>query len=287
MTVVEEAPSPAPIPVRIGGVRGGPPLRQVLRKDRWWVQTAITALGLLGFIGYSIWAALRNGDFYAGAYGRDYLSPLYSPCLTHSCITAGYVWGGWSWWRVSPAWLILAFPGAFRTTCYYYRKAYYRSFWLSPPACAVPDTGSTAAPGGRPVRKRYTGETRLPLVLQNVHRYTWYFAVIFAGILTWDAITAFRFPDGLGLGVGTLILLANAILIWAYTLGCHACRHLCGGGLKRFSKHRLRYWLWKNVLSELNAHHQLFAWCSLFSIIVSDLYIWLVASGTIHDPRIF
>lgn len=287
MSVVEETPSPAPIPVRIGGVRGGPPLRQVLRRDTWWLQTAVTALGLLGFIGYSVWAALRNGDFYAGNVGRDYLSPLYSPCLTHSCTTAGYVWGGWSWWRVSPAWLILAFPGAFRTTCYYYRKAYYRSFWLSPPACAVADAGSQGAPESSGLRKRYTGETRFPLILQNIHRYTWYFAVIFAGILTWDAIAAFRFPNGIGLGVGTLILVANAVFIWAYTLGCHACRHLCGGGLKHFSKHKSRYWLWKNVVSQLNAHHQLFAWCSLFSIIVSDLYIYLVASGAFHDPRLF
>jgi hypothetical protein len=292
VTVVEEtpgAPNPnggvAPIPVRIGGVRGGPPLRKILRRDTWWLQPALTALGLLGFIGYSIWAALRNGDFYAGAYGRDYLSPLYSPCLTHSCTTAGYVWGGWSWWRISPAWLILAFPGAFRTTCYYYRKAYYRSFWFSPPACAVPDAGSTAEGNG--LRKRYSGETRFPLILQNIHRYTWYFAVIFAGILTWDAIAAFRFPNGIGLGVGTIILVINAVFIWAYTLGCHACRHLCGGGLKQFSKHKSRYWLWKNVLTHLNEHHQLFAWCSLFSIIVSDLYIYLVASGTITDPRIF
>ncbi|HLI14980.1 MAG TPA: hypothetical protein VKV23_02875 [Acidimicrobiales bacterium] len=284
VTVVEQREA-TPTPVEIGGPRGGPPLSSVLRRDRWRVQPIAVAAGLLGFIGYSIWAALRNGDFYAGSVGRDYLSPYYSPCLTHSCVTAGYVWGPLfgDFWRISPAWLILIFPGAFRTTCYYYRKAYYRSLWLSPPACAVPDAGSQRARG---LRRRYTGETRFPLVLQNIHRYTWYFAVIFAGILTWDAITAFRFRDGVGLGVGTLIFVANAVLIWAYTLGCHACRHLCGGGLKRFSRARLRYFFWKNVSTPLNEHHQLWAWCSLFSIVVTDLYTWLVASGTIHDPRI-
>ncbi len=284
MTVVEQTQGSArPTPVRIGGARGGPPRSTILRKDNWRLQPALTALGLLGFIGYSIWAALRNGDFYAGNVGRDYLSPLYSPCLTHSCTTAGYVWGGWSWWRVSPAWLILAFPGAFRTTCYYYRKAYYRSFWLSPPACAVADAGST----GSGLRQHYSGETRFPLLWNNIHRYTWYFALIFAGILTWDAIAAFRFPNGIGLGVGTILFVLNAIFIWAYTLGCHAGRHLCGGNLKRLSQAPIRRWWWKNVSSQLNAHHQLYAWLSLFSIIVTDLYTWLVASGTIHDPRIF
>jgi hypothetical protein len=286
VTVVEETQvAPRPTPVQIGGARGGPPLTTVLRKDNWRLQPILVSIGLLGFIGYSIWAALRNGNFYAGSVGRDYLSPLYSPCLTHSCESAGYVWGPifGDWWTISPAWLILIFPGLFRTTCYYYRKAYYRSFWLSPPACAVPDAGSQRDG----FRKRYSGETRLPLILQNVHRYSWYFAVIFAGILTWDAITAFRFPNGLGLGIGTILFVVNAVFIWSYTLGCHACRHICGGNAKQFSRSPIRHWFWKNISTPLNEHHQLFAWCSLFSIIACDLYVWLVASGTIHDPRIF
>ena len=58
-------------------------------------------------------------------------------------------------------------------SCYYYRKAYYRSFWLSPPACGV------AEPHGK-----YSGETRLPLILNNVHRYFFYAAVLVALILS-------------------------------------------------------------------------------------------------------
>ena len=69
-----------------------------------------------------------------------------------------------SWWPwflpASPAFLILAFPGSFRFTCYYYRKAYYRSFAATPPACAV-----SALP-----QKKYKGETAL-LIFQNLHRY--------------------------------------------------------------------------------------------------------------------
>jgi hypothetical protein len=57
---------------------------------------------------------------------------------------------------LSPALIILIFPLGFRMTCYYYRKAYYRSFWMSPPACAVAEP-----------HKTYTGETRAPLILQN------------------------------------------------------------------------------------------------------------------------
>jgi hypothetical protein len=283
VSVVEDLEAPRATPVVISGARGGPPLQPTQRQDRWWIQPTLVAIGLLGFTGYVIWAALRNGNFYAGNVGRGYLSPLYSPCVTHSCQEAGYVWGPifGDWWRVSPAWLILIFPGAFRATCYYYRKAYYRAFFFSPPSCAVADVGS--GPNGH--RRRYRGETRFPLVLQNIHRYTWYIALAFAGILTWDAINAFRFAGRIGIGVGTVIFVANAVFIWAYTLGCHACRHLCGGGLRQFSTAKVRHFLWKNVVTELNAHHQLFAWCSLFSIVACDLYTWLVATGTITDPK--
>ena len=45
-------------------------------------------------------------------------------------------------------------------TCYYYRGAYYKAFWADPPSCAV----------GEP-RKKYLGESSLPLILQNFHRY--------------------------------------------------------------------------------------------------------------------
>jgi hypothetical protein len=288
--VEDVQPPPSVTPVVIGGARGGPPLATVLRRDRWWLQPALTVFGLTVFVVYGTWAAFRDSHWYVGftatipgyASGRDYLSPFYSPCLTHGCQTAGYVWGPLtgSWWTVSPALLVLIFPLAFRATCYYYRKAYYRSFWLSPPACAVADAGSVT------VRKRYTGETRFPLILNNIHRYTWYFAVVFASLLTWDAIAAFRFPNGIGMALGTLIFVVNAVLIWLYTLSCHACRHLCGGNLKTFSKAPVRQKLWKAV-SPLNEHHMLFAWMSLVWIMLTDFYVYLVSSNAFHDPRFF
>ncbi|HEV2361225.1 MAG TPA: hypothetical protein VGS21_05950 [Acidimicrobiales bacterium] len=282
---MEDVPPPSVTPVTIG-VRGGPPLTTVLRKDRWWLQPALTVFGLTAFVVYGTWAAFRDSHWYVGftgvGGGRDYLSPFYSPCVTHSCQVAGYVWGPLtpSGWSVSPALLILIFPLAFRATCYYYRKAYYRSFWLSPPACAVADAGSTS------VRSKYSGETRFPLVLNNIHRYAWYFALVFAGILTWDAIAAFRFPNGVGFAVGTLMYVVNAVLIWLYTISCHACRHLCGGNLKKFSKAPLRTKFWKFV-SPLNEHHMLFAWLSLVWIMLTDFYVYLVSMNAFHDPRFF
>jgi hypothetical protein len=257
---------PRPVPVAIGQ-RAGPPVR-TLRTDRWWVQPLLTFLGLSAFVAYGMWAALRNDNYFADPL----LSPFYSPCLVSTC---RYVYGPIipSWWTY-PALAVLIFPLGFRLTCYYYRKAYYRSFWLSPPACAVAEP-----------HERYSGESRFPLILQNIHRYFFYFALIFAVVLSWDALTAFRFPHGVGVSVGTLILLVNAVLIWLYTLSCHSCRHLCGGNLNTFSRSPVRHWLWQRI-SVLNHRHMLFAWLSLFWVAWSDFYIWLVASGVFHDPRL-
>ncbi len=187
--------------------------------------------------------------------------------------------GGWpSWWPsfvpASPAFLVLAFPGAFRFTCYYYRKAYYRAFAFTPPGCAV-----TALP-----QKNYKGETFL-LLFQNLHRYALYFALFFIIILFSDAVQAF-FRDGkLGIGVGSIVLLLNATFLSCYTLGCHSFRHLVGGKLDCFScdaTSSTRYGLWKRV-TLLNENHMLFAWISLFWVGFSDVYVRLVSMGIWHD----
>ena len=89
----------------------------------------------------------------------------------------------------------LVFVLGFRLTCYYYRKAYYRAFWRSPVACAV-----------REPHASYSGETRFPLLGQNLHRYFWYAAVLVAILLSYDVTQAFRGPDGnFGFGIGSLI----------------------------------------------------------------------------------
>lgn len=248
---------------------------RTLRTDRWWTQPLVTALVLLGFVFYATWAAFVNKDYFT----EPYISPLYSPCLATSCTESGAphvsIFG--SWWPVSPAIIILIVPLGFRLSCYYYRKAYYRSFWQSPPACAVAEP-----------HRRYTGETRFPLILQNVHRYFFYLGLVLNVILTYDAVIAFRNHDGnwVHMGLGTLVLLVNAGLLWAYSLSCHSCRHLVGGRLKHFSRHPVRYWMWTQV-SKLNRYHMQIAWVSLVFVALTDLYVRLVASGTISDLRFF
>ena len=273
MTTLEDAPvNPAVTPVVLGGARGGPSV-PTLRKDRWWIQPVVTVTVLTAFVGYASWAAFVNKNYFAGpSLNRDLISPFYSPCLTESCVPGSHPGSVISWWTISPALLILIFPLGFRLTCYYYRKAYYRSFWLAPPACAVSDAHGS-----------YSGETRFPLLFQNVHRYFFYFGLVFNVILTIDAVTAFRQPGvGLGFSVGTAVLIINSSLLWLYSLSCHACRHLCGGGVKQFSTSPLRHRVWK-TLTPLNAKHMVFAWMSLVFVAFTDLSVRLVASGTIHD----
>jgi hypothetical protein len=225
------------------------------------------------FIVYATWRAFEGANYYRAPY----LSPFYSPCLG-DCVKGSSDFGQpFGWWPLSAALIVLIFPLGFRMTCYYYRKAYYRAFWLSPPACAVAEPHT-----------KYTGETRLPLILQNVHRYFWYAAVVVALILSYDTVLAFRDENDhwFHMGLGTLLMLINVVLIWLYTLSCHSCRHTLGGRLRHFSKHPVRYKLWTWV-SKLNAHHAKFAWYSLFSVALVDLYIYLLAAGHITDLRFF
>jgi hypothetical protein len=275
-TTVEEAPG---TPVAIGGTRGGPD-KPTLRTDRWWIEPAVTFTILTAFAVYATFAAFMNRDYYAGEYihgvarHRNLIAPLDSPCLTGSCVPGSHPFGVWiAAWHITPALLILIFPLGFRLTCYYYRKAYYRSFWFSPPGCAVADAHGS-----------YSGETRIPLILQNVHRYFFWLLLIFNAILTYDAVESFRQPGvGIGISVGTVILCLNASFLWLYSLSCHACRHFCGGQVRSFAKHPLRHKLWK-LVTPLNARHMQFAWISLFGVALCDLYVRLVASGTITDP---
>ncbi len=231
-----------------------------MRKDMWWVEPLITGVVLGAFGIYSTWRALSN-QFY---YTEPYLSPFYSPLLLLD------------WWPLSPAILILWAPLGFRATCYYYRKAYYRAYFFSPPGCAV-----------KPVGKRgsYAGESSFPFILQNIHRFFLYASIVILLFLWIDSYEAFFFHDGMGVGVGTIVLTANAFLLTMYSFSCHSFRHLMGGNLDVFSKCPTRFRLW-GAISVQNEVHMKWAWTSLVFVALTDLYVFLVANGTITDLRL-
>jgi hypothetical protein len=251
---------------------------KTLRQDPWWRAPAITAAALTIWVIYATVRVFMGHWYWVPQY--HYLTPFYSPCVSGECAPGSSSLGQW-FPAVPPiipyAIVSLPFVLGFRLSCYYYRRAYYRAFWESPPACAV-----------REPHKSYSGETRFPLILQNVHRYFFWIALILNVVLTADAVIAFRDHAGQRghMGLGTLILIVNAALLWLYSLSCHACRHAVGGRLRHFSKHPVRYWMWTQV-SKLNAKHMQFAWISLGWVLFTDLYIRLVASGAFSDPRFF
>lgn len=252
---------------------------QTARKERWWVEPLFVVIGLGGFLVYATWAALQNAHYRFGPY----LSPFYSPELFGS----EHAWFGPKpgWWPsflpFSPAMLILVVPAGFRFTCFYYRGAYYKAFWGDPPSCTV----------GEP-RSKYRGENSLPLVMQNVHRYFLYLSTIFIGILVTDVWHALWFVDpatgraALGLGVGTLVLALNVVLLGGYTFSCHSMRHLLGGRFDRLSR-------WPPVLVAyqcvtcVNQRHMRWAWASLVWVAFSDLYVRLCSMGVWTDWRLF
>jgi hypothetical protein len=245
------------------------------RKDTWWVTPALTFAGLSAFIVYATWAALQGNNYWYGPY----LSPFYAPELfgmsPHAVFGPPPAWWPAMLPAFSPAMLILWAPGGFRFTCYYYRGAYYKAFWGDPPACAV----------GEP-RKSYWGERSFPLIVQNIHRYFLYVALIFLVLLSIDVWHACWWSDGFHIGVGTLVLATNVVLLTSYTLGCHSMRHLIGGRKDVLSKGGIGKACYESC-SSLNRRHMIFAWCSLFSVGFSDVYVRLCSMGVISDIRIF
>jgi hypothetical protein len=257
---------------------------RTLRKDRWWLSPVTMFVTITAWVAYATVRSMMGSSFWVEKY--HYLTPFYSPCVSKGCPADAATIG-----RILPEHLPFFFPYAlislpfllgFRLTCYYYRKTYYRAFWLTPAACAVPDKSpARKAPGA------YSGETRIPLILQNTHRYFWVFAMILSVVNTWDAIEAFHGKDGgFGIGLGTIILWVNLLLLWAYTLSCHSCRHIMGGRLKSFSKAPIRYWCWTQI-SKLNNRHGQLALITLATLVVTDAYVALVAHGSFSDLRIF
>jgi hypothetical protein len=248
------------------------------RIDRWWTQPAVTGLGLVVLFGYLTLRAFNATYVWADPYISPVVAPaLFTPIAGYpGAVPVSHAWLGAfpAWWPSfiprTPALFVPWIAIAFRFTCYYYRGAYYKAFFLSPPACAV-----------RGVQQHYRGETRL-LIVQQLHRYALYGALFLLACLWWEALAAF-FRDGrLGIGVGTAVMIVNATLLTGYTLGCHSWRHLIAGRHDCLSCGAARYQLWKKS-SWLNERHMAFAWFSLVWVVLTDVYIYLVSTGTVRD----
>jgi hypothetical protein len=247
---------------------------KTLRTDRWWVGPLIIGTILAIFVVYSTVRIFMNKWYFVPEGG--YLTPLYSPCLSDSCVPGSSHFG--TPFGEFPPWLPLGlavFPivAGFRVTCYYYRKAYYRSFWMSPPACAVAEP-----------HKKYTGETRFPLVFQNFHRYFFYLAAVVLAINLYDAVYSHIHDGEFRAGLGNVIIWVNWLMLAGYTVSCHACRHVVGGRLKHFSKHPVRYRFWTFV-SKMNARHGFYAMTSLVTVMLTDAYIMATSAGWFDDLR--
>jgi hypothetical protein len=252
---------------------------ETLRRDAWWVHPLVVFIILGGFVVYATWAAFQNAHYEFGPY----LSPFYSPTLWGD---SPHAWlgprpGWWpAWLPFSPALVILPAPAGFRLTCYYYRGAYYKAMWADPPNCAV----------GEP-RSGYRGENAFPLIVMNVHRYLLYIALGFLVILAYDVWKAVWFLNPatgqaeFGIGVGTLVLAVNVILLGGYTLGCHSLRHLVGGYVDRLSGAPVRRTAYACV-GCLNRSHMRWAWASLVWVMFSDVYVRLLSMGIWTDFRL-
>ena len=82
-----------------------------------------------------------------------------------------------------------------------------------------------------------------------------------------------------------MILLLNVILLSGYTFGCHAFRHVVGGGSNDWTGsaiNRFKYKMWK-FSTKLNERHKDWALFSLFWVMFADFYIWICQDFGLTD----
>ncbi|MGZ8528017.1 MAG: succinate dehydrogenase [Candidatus Limnocylindrales bacterium] len=269
MAVTRTSPSVGRTPLKPAGT-AATGFGRTSRTD-WWARfPSAIGLGLGVFIIYALFSAFVWGPVFGAGYEVDgYLSPFFSPLIGVGILP--------TW--LSPAILVLWIPLGFRTTCYAFRRAYYRSYFADPPACAV----------GEPRAHRgYAMEARFPFILQNLHRLFLYLQFIPLFFLWLDALVALHPDASWRFGVGNLILFTDLILLTGFSLSCHSLRHFVGGRLDCFSctaRTRTRHSLWQR-LTDLNANHIRLAGWSLLGVAAADFYIRLLAIGLFNDPSI-
>ena len=206
---------------------------------RLWSFIAILALGFWALLAFPL------------AEFAGYIDPFYSPTV-----------------------LIVPLPGAFRLTCYAYRKDYHRHIFKHPLGCSNPDRGESS-------RRHYTGERNAVFQLENFHRYFMYAGIAILPFFYFDFAHSLVYGGSFALRLGSLVLLANALLLTAWTISCHAFRHVIGGNVDCYScvaGGGVRKAIFDKQ-SWLNSHHEALAWISLLTIFFADLYLRGVAAG--------
>lgn len=180
----------------------------------------------------------------------------------------------------SPTVLIVPIPGLFRLTCYAYRKDYHRHVFKHPIGCENPDRHDA------PTRK-YTGEKNAFFQLENLHRYLLYAGIILLPFFYYDFYVSLTFDNSLR--IGSFVILANALALTAWTLSCHAFRHLIGGNIDCYScvsggAQRKKIF---DIQTWWNKRHEDMAWLSLLVIFFTDLYIRALVAGVPLDFTLF
>lgn len=205
---------------------------------------------LYSFIALLILASLALIAFPVRPF-KGYIDPFYSPTL-----------------------IIVPLIGLFRLTCYAFRKDYNRHMFKHPVACPVYERVDSE-------KRNYTGETSMIFKLENYHRYFMYVALAVLPFFYYDLYRSLTFGGGFVLRLGSILMMVDIAALTLYVFSCHAVRSLIGGRKDCFScmkmpKQRKKTY---DIQSMLNAHHETFAWLSLATIILMDLFIRAISVG--------
>jgi hypothetical protein len=212
---------------------------------------------------YSFLALLAAGGLAALTFPvaelNGYIDPLYSPTV-----------------------LIVPLPTLFRLSCYAYRKDYYRHLFDHPLGCKNSQRDERHT-------EPYTGERNIIFQFWNFHRYFLYVGLALLPFFYYDFYHSLTYSGVLELRLGSLIILANALCLTAWTLSCHAFRHIIGGNIDCYScvyggGARRKAW---SLQSWWNAHHEQMAWLSLLVFVLTDLYLRGLSAGLPLDYKFF